>query len=305
LQSIASFPQQTQLLSTPKKSIKKPSIKIHTNSQKIPTLIVPLQNVFPFHKNLLNQIIMKKRTFLKASGLLAVATLLRVQKSSATTTSKSFVQPRTEPFSLPALGYAVHALEPQIDKATMEIHHGKHHAAYVKNLNEKIKGTKFEQMELLEILTTITDKDAPAIRNNAGGHFNHTMFWESLRPATEMPVGAVAELPVGALADAINKTFGSYDKFKEEFDKASKGVFGSGWAWLSVDKDKKLFISTTPNQDNPLMANMVKIQGTPLFGLDVWEHAYYLKYQNKRADYITAFWSILNWEKATERFSKL
>lgn len=200
----------------------------------------------------------------------------------------------TAPFKQAALPYDFGALEPSIDKLTMEIHYGKHHAAYVKNLNDAVKGTEFEKKSLDDILKTISKAPA-AIRNNGGGHWNHTFFWEVMGPKK-------SEGPAGALADAIKAQFGSLDKFKEDFGKAATTRFGSGWAWL-VAKDGKLAIGSTPNQDNPLM-DVSDIKGTPLLGLDVWEHAYYLHYQNKRPDYIKAFWDVVNWDKVAENLKK-
>lgn len=196
------------------------------------------------------------------------------------------------PFSLPALPYSPESLEPNIDKMTMEIHHGRHHKAYIDNLNKAVVGTTLEKFSLYDILKD-AGKQAPAVRNNAGGHWNHTFFWNVMSPKG-------GGMPKGALADEITKTFGSFDKFKEEFAKAGTTRFGSGWAWLMV-QDKKLVISSTPNQDNPLM-DVAEKKGTPVLGLDVWEHAYYLKYQNKRADYITAFWNIVNWDAVTKNY---
>ena len=195
-------------------------------------------------------------------------------------------------FTLPALPYATNALEPHIDARTMEIHHGKHHNAYVTNLNAALAGTENENKSLEELLANIS-KLPPAVRNNGGGHWNHTFFWESLAPNAG---GA----PTGKLAEAIDAAFGSFDAFKEKFANAGMTRFGSGWAWLLV-KDGKLEISSTPNQDNPLM-DVAEVKGTPLLGCDVWEHAYYLKYQNKRADYLAAFWNVVNWSKVAERF---
>lgn len=188
-------------------------------------------------------------------------------------------------FTQAPLPYATDALEPSIDKMTMEIHYGRHHKAYVDNLNKAVAGTDMAKMSLFELLKN-AGKMAPVVRNNAGGHWNHTFFWNCMGPKAGGP-------PTGELAKAIDATFGSYDKFKEEFAKAATSRFGSGWAWLVV-KDKKLVISSTPNQDNPLM-DVADVKGTPILGLDVWEHAYYLKYQNKRADYVTGFWNVVNW----------
>jgi Fe-Mn family superoxide dismutase len=193
-------------------------------------------------------------------------------------------------FELPGLPYAHDALEPYIDKATMEIHHGKHHQAYVTNLNNAIAGTDAESKSLEEIIRNIS-KYSAAVRNNGGGHFNHSMFWKLMKPN-----GGGA--PSGELTAEIDKAFGSFDKFKEEFAKAGISRFGSGWAWLCVENGK-LTICSTANQDNPLMDIEGVRCGTPILGLDVWEHAYYLKYQNRRADYISAFWNVVNWDEVT------
>ncbi len=197
-------------------------------------------------------------------------------------------------FELPALPYANNALEPHIDQATMEIHHGKHHNAYVTNLNKALEGSEWASKSLEDILKNIS-KTSAAIRNNGGGHFNHSMFWKSLSPQ-----GGGA--PTGAVAEAIEKAFGSFDKFKEDFANAGATRFGSGWAWLCVKEDGSLCVCSTPNQDNPLM-DVADCKGTPILGLDVWEHAYYLKYQNRRPDYIAAFWNLVNWSYVNELFS--
>jgi len=198
-------------------------------------------------------------------------------------------------FELPALPYATDALEPHIDKATMEIHHGKHHNAYVTNLNNAIAGTEAEGKGLEEILANIS-KYAPAVRNNGGGHYNHDLFWKVIGPNA-------GGQPTGELADAINAAFGSFEDFKKKFSDAGATRFGSGWAWLSVGADGKLQVSSTPNQDNPLM-DVADVKGTPILGLDVWEHAYYLNYQNRRPDYIAAFWNVVNWDAVAERYAK-
>ncbi len=195
-------------------------------------------------------------------------------------------------FSLPALPYAHDALEPHIDKQTMEIHHGKHHQAYVDNLNKAVAGTENESKSLEDLLKNVGSL-SPAIRNNGGGHWNHTFFWETLAPH------AGGE-PTGALAEAINSTFGSFDALKEKVNAAGTTRFGSGWAWLIV-KDGKLEVTSTPNQDNPLM-DVAEVKGTPLLGIDVWEHAYYLKYQNRRPEYLTNIWNVISWAKVSERF---
>ena len=197
-------------------------------------------------------------------------------------------------FTLPALPYALNALEPHIDARTMEIHHGKHHNAYVTNLNAALAGTEWENKSLEEILANIS-KLAPAVRNNGGGHWNHSFFWQIMAPNAG---GA----PTGALAEAINNSFVSFDNFKAEFTKAATTRFGSGWAWLCVTGGK-LAVCSTPNQDNPLM-DIAECKGTPILGLDVWEHAYYLNYQNRRPDYITAFFNVVNWAEVAKRFAE-
>lgn len=196
-------------------------------------------------------------------------------------------------FTLPALPYAHDALEPYIDTLTMQIHHGKHHQAYVDNLNKAIAGTPNEGKSIEELVKA-AGSISPAVRNNGGGHWNHSFFWETLAPNA-------GGKPSGALANAIDAAFGSFDAFKEKFNTAGATRFGSGWAWLIV-KDGKLEVCSTPNQDNPLM-DVAEVKGVPIIGADVWEHAYYLKYQNKRPDYLNAFWNLINWKKAEERFA--
>jgi Fe-Mn family superoxide dismutase len=198
-------------------------------------------------------------------------------------------------FELPALHYATDALEPHIDKATMEIHHGKHHQAYVTNLNKALEGKPEANQSIEEIIKNV-DKFPVAVRNNGGGHYNHSLFWEVIGPNK-------GGEPTGALADAIKSTFGSFADFKTKFAEAGATRFGSGWAWLVVTADKKLVVSSTPNQDNPLMP-VAEVKGTPVLGMDVWEHAYYLKYQNRRPEYIAAFWNVVNWDAVSERFRK-
>jgi len=197
------------------------------------------------------------------------------------------------PFELSPLPYAFNALEPHIDARTMEIHHGKHHQAYVTNLNNAISGTEAEGLSLEEICRNISKYPA-AVRNNGGGHFNHDLFWKLLSPS-----GGGA--PSGSLMDAINAAFGTFEEFKSKFAAAGTTRFGSGWAWLIKKDDGKLEICSTPNQDNPLM-DIAEVKGTPILGLDVWEHAYYLHYQNRRPDYISAFWNVLNWDEVSNRF---
>jgi len=196
-------------------------------------------------------------------------------------------------FVLAPLPYSNDALEPNFDALTMEIHHDRHHNAYVTNLNAAVTGTALEGKSLEELMATISTV-SPAVRNNGGGHYNHTFFWETLSPN-----GGGA--PVGELAAAINAKFGSFDEFKAAFKAASIGRFGSGWGWLVALADGSVAITSTPNQDNPIM-DIAEVKGTPIIGLDVWEHAYYLKFQNKRPDYIDAFWNVVDWNKAEARF---
>ena len=193
-------------------------------------------------------------------------------------------------FELPQLSYAYDALEPHIDARTMEIHHSKHHQGYTNNLNNAISGTDLEGKSILDILSNCSDK--PAVRNNGGGFYNHSLFWEVMSPNG-------GGNPSGELADAINTAFGSFEAFKDAFSKAAATRFGSGWAWLCVT-DGKLEVCSTPNQDNPLMGE--GCGGTPILGLDVWEHAYYLNYQNRRPDYINAFFNVVDWGKVSENY---
>lgn len=195
-------------------------------------------------------------------------------------------------FELPKLPYAYDALEPNIDAQTMEIHHSKHHAGYTSKLNAAIEGTDLEGLSIEDILVKGADNNA--VRNNGGGFYNHNLFWTVMAP------NGGGE-PTGAVADAINEAYGSYDKFKEEFSNAAATRFGSGWAWLCVHEGGKVEVCSSPNQDNPLMPN-VGCGGTPILGLDVWEHAYYLKYQNKRPDYISAFFNVINWDEVNRRY---
>ncbi len=198
-------------------------------------------------------------------------------------------------FELPKLPYAFDALEPNIDAQTMEIHHGKHHQGYTNNLNAAIEGTNMEGKSIENILTTL-DMENKAVRNNGGGFYNHSLFWKVMSPKG-------GGKPSGDLAKAIDSAFGSFDAFKEKFSNAAKTQFGSGWAWLCVHKGGKVDVCATPNQDNPLMPN-VGCGGTPILGLDVWEHAYYLKYQNKRPDYVGAFWNVINWDEVAANYAK-
>ncbi|MGF1922532.1 MAG: superoxide dismutase [Bacteroidia bacterium] len=198
-------------------------------------------------------------------------------------------------FELPALSYATDALEPHIDKLTMEIHHGKHHQAYVTNLNKALEGKPEANADIEDLVKNISKYPA-AVRNNGGGHYNHSLFWAVLGPNK-------GGEPTGDLAKAINEAFGSFADFKTKIQDAGATRFGSGWAWLSVDADKKLIISSTPNQDNPLM-DVAEVKGTPIFGIDVWEHAYYLKYQNMRPSYLAAIWNVVNWDAVADRYKK-
>jgi Fe-Mn family superoxide dismutase len=195
-------------------------------------------------------------------------------------------------FELPKLSYAYDALEPLIDARTMEIHHSKHHAAYTSKLNDAVSGTELEGKSIEELLANVS-KHSTAVRNNGGGFYNHNLYWEIMAPGG-------ASQPEGDLLKAITDSLGSVDKFKEAFANAAATRFGSGWAWL-VKQGDSLVISSTPNQDNPLM-DVADVKGTPILGIDVWEHAYYLKYQNKRPDYIEAFWKVINWDEVAKRF---
>ncbi len=203
-------------------------------------------------------------------------------------------------FTLPELPYAHDALAPHIDTKTMEIHHGKHHAGYVKKLNAALENAPSHQgkslEELLADIAGVPDAARGGVRNSGGGHYNHSLFWKVMSPS-----GGGA--PTGELAAAIDKAFGSFDALKEAFNKAAATRFGSGWAWLCVGADGELFVTSTPNQDNPLMKGIADKVGTPVMGLDVWEHAYYLNYQNRRPDYIGAFWNVVNWEQVSANFA--
>ncbi len=196
-------------------------------------------------------------------------------------------------FKLPDLSYDYNALEPYIDARTMEIHHSKHHAAYTANLNKAVEGSSLEGKTIEEIFSVISGQSA-AVRNNGGGFFNHNLYWSVMGPAG-------GGEPAGALLDAINGTFGSLADFKSQFSTAAATRFGSGWAWLVKQADGSLVVTSTPNQDNPLM-DLAEVKGTPLLTIDVWEHAYYLKYQNRRPEYIEAFWNVINWEEVARRY---
>jgi Fe-Mn family superoxide dismutase len=215
---------------------------------------------------------------------------------AATLTAPAADTPPSGPFTLPELPYAYDALEPNIDAKTMEIHHNKHHAAYVNNANKALEGnedlSKMSVWDLIKHLDEVPDEIRTTLRNNAGGHANHSLFWLMMKP------GAGGQ-PSGELAEAIDENFGSFEEFKKEFSAAAMKVFGSGWAWLSLTPDGEMVIETTPNQDNPMMNG-----GHPLLGLDVWEHAYYLKNQNRRADYIDAWWNVVDWDYVAQRYAE-
>lgn len=244
---------------------------------------------------------MKKRDFLKTSSVFAVGAIIAPMAACSSETKSTgeakAVQATAAAFELPALPYAPEALEPYIDAQTMGIHHGKHHAGYVRKLNAALEGNALAGKSLNEIVSMVDANDA-GVRNNGGGHFNHSLFWKVMKP------GGGSE-PTGKLADALKSTFGTFEDFKNEFSKAAATRFGSGWAWLSVDDKGKLFVSSTPNQDNPMMKNIVEQAGTPILGVDVWEHAYYLKYQNKRTEYIDNFAKIINWEAVAANYDAI
>jgi Fe-Mn family superoxide dismutase len=236
---------------------------------------------------------MERRKFVKSIGLATAAAYVstKVLADDQVNVKSSKIEgvPASE---FPALPFAYNALEPHIDARTMEIHYDKHHRAYYTNFINATKGTALEGLALSDIFATVS-KQPDAVRNNGGGYYNHLFFWNNL--------GAASAGPSPEVSAAIVKTFGSFDKFRETFNTAAKTRFGSGWAWLYLNSDKNLAVGSTPNQDNPLM-DVSPVKGTPLLTLDVWEHAYYLKYQNKRADYVDAFWNVVNWEEVGRRY---
>ncbi len=245
-----------------------------------------------------------RRGFLKKSaaftlGAVAAQALGSANLNELEHISESIQQLSAEAaiFTLPELPYAYEALEPIIDKQTMEIHHSRHHKAYVDNLNKALDG-KNNTRSIEDILSTVSKEDK-AVRNNGGGHYNHSLFWMLMKPNPENKTNPAT----GKIAEAINSSFGSFDEFKKQFSEAGMKRFGSGWAWLYAE-NKKLKIGSTPNQDNPLMDN-AEIKGAPLLALDVWEHAYYLKHQNKRADYVNNWWALVNWDKVNEFYEKV
>lgn len=239
---------------------------------------------------------MDRRKFIYSMGLATAAIPLSqvdaVTKNISSTKSRSVNS--MSKFELPELPYGFDALEPHIDARTMEIHHGKHHAGYVSKLNGAVEGTDLEGKPLEELLKDVS-KHPVAVRNNGGGHYNHSLFWTVMGPNK-------GGKPTGDLAEAINKEFGSFDKFKETFSNAAATRFGSGWAWLVVKEDGSIAVTSTPNQDNPLM-DVADVKGTPILGIDVWEHAYYLNYQNRRPDYIAAFWNVINWDQVAKNYT--
>jgi Fe-Mn family superoxide dismutase len=238
---------------------------------------------------------MERRKFFKAAGLLAAAAYTSNNLFANVSGPQKVEGIEGVPASeFPPLPYAYDALEPYIDARTMEIHYDKHHRAYYTNFINAIKGTGLEGKSMTEVFSAIS-KQTDAVRNNGGGYYNHLFFWKNL--------GKGSAGPSAELSAAINKTFGSVDKFKEAFNNAAKSRFGSGWAWLYLGADKNLAVTSSPNQDNTLM-DLSPVKGTPLLTLDVWEHAYYLKYQNRRPEYIDAFWNVVNWDEVNRRFKQ-
>ena len=235
---------------------------------------------------------MERRKFVKSMGMGAAALYLGDKAAATVNLNESGSDVNLQGLLFPALPFAYDALEPYIDARTVEIHYDKHHRTYYNNLVNAIKGTPLETMTIENILKNISAQ-ADAVRNNSGGYFNHILYWKNLAkgPSTPSPI----------LTKALETTFGSFDKFKEAFTTSAKTRFGSGWAWLFLTADKKLTIGSTPNQDNTLM-DISPIKGVPILTIDVWEHAYYLKYQNRRADYIDAFWNVVNWQEVDKRY---
>ena len=236
---------------------------------------------------------MERRNFIKNLGLGFTATFITGKTlGEELNNSKNFVMENLPALEFPALPYAYDALEPYIDAKTMEIHYDKHHRAYFTNYVNAVKGTPLENSQVEKAFADIS-KASDAVRNNGGGFYNHTLFWNNLKKGSGKPSSELSE--------AITKTFGSFDSFRELFSTAGKTRFGSGWAWLYLTREKKLAVGSTPNQDNPLM-DVSAIKGTPLLALDVWEHAYYLKYQNRRPEYVEAFWNVVNWDEVSKRY---
>jgi Fe-Mn family superoxide dismutase len=253
-----------------------------------------------------NIISMKKRDFLKLTGMASAGIMINpligcnsappANEETPKADAAGIVAGTAAVFTLPELGYATNALEPAVDQMTMEIHHGKHHAGYVRKLNAALaENATYFDMDIEQIVSNVKADDL-GVRNNGGGHFNHSMYWKVMAPGG-------GNAPTGTLASAITSSFGSQEAFSEAFFKAAKTRFGSGWAWLCVGADQKLFVTSTANQDNPLMANIDVEHGTPILGIDVWEHAYYLNYQNRRGDYIKAFTEAINWDQVALNFA--
>lgn len=244
---------------------------------------------------------MKRREFINRAGIvtLGVSTIPLIacnpkKANEVVTETTEYTE-----FTLPGLGYSFDALAPSIDAKTMEIHHGKHHAGYVTKLNNALAEHPLKGKSLQEICANVSESDSDTgVRNNGGGHYNHSLFWNIMKPGG-------SKVPTSDLLDLVNKSFGSVEKMSEQFASAASTVFGSGWAWLAVDKNKNLFISSTANQDNPLMTKIVEKAGTPILGIDVWEHAYYLNYQNKRKDYITSFLGLINWDQVADNLKNI
>jgi len=236
---------------------------------------------------------MERRNFIKNLGLGVAATYITGKSLGQNVTNLNNINMENfQTLEFPALPYAYDALEPYIDARTMEIHYDRHHRTYFNNYVNAVKGTPLENLPLEKVFASVSTA-GDAVRNNGGGFYNHILFWNNL--------GKGSSGPSAELSSVINQAFGSFDKFRETFNNAGKTRFGSGWAWLYLTADKKLAVASTPNQDNPLM-DLSPVKGTPLLTLDVWEHAYYLKYQNKRADYIDAFWNVVNWDEVTRRY---
>lgn len=248
---------------------------------------------------------MNKREFLKASSTLAVGTIAAStlacgpgKKPDAIEEINKENAVKEDDFRLPELPYDYDALAPYIDARTMKIHHSKHHAGYVKKLNAAVKDTEYSSLTIEQILAKIdSDPKNDAIRNNAGGHYNHSLFWEIMTPKSTVPEGE--------LFNVVEKSFGSLQDMNDEFRAAALSVFGSGWAWVCADKNKELFITATENQDNPMMNKVVEKNGRPILGIDVWEHAYYLKYKNQRNEYIDNFMNLINWKQVSKNFDKI
>ena len=238
---------------------------------------------------------MERRNFIKNLGLGVAATYITGKSLGQNVTNLNNINMENfQTLEFPALPYAYDALEPYIDARTMEIHYDRHHRTYFNNYVNAVKGTPLENLPLEKVFASVSTA-GDAVRNNGGGFYNHILFWNNL--------GKGSSGPSAELSSVINQAFGSFDKFRETFNNAGKTRFGSGWAWLYLTADKKLAVASTPNQDNPLM-DLSPVKGTPLLTLDVWEHAYYLKYQNKRADYIDAFWNVVNWDEVNRRYKE-